>query len=429
MKACALLAVMGLLAGSVTVAAVDPRERSDRGQFTVYCEDGPLRRQIVSFASQTKADLLQFLGESDGNGRRPIVITLEPASGVAGETPLNFRVVHSDVGLKVEIAVRYSENPDGVNLQKHLVRALLLEYMYRRSGVEGGERYAEPPWWLVEGVIQTWRRRDSGVESGLFERLIETNKLPPIERFLVQKPDELGPTALAVDQALALCLVQLLVDQPGGRDKLTALLRGWPDYGNDAVAALVKHFPAFAGGAPALQKWWTLNLARFAALNRYQSLTAEQTDQELGALLQFDLTDPKTGQVRHFTMRDFAAFAKLPGAGAAVAGRHAALVALSTRSNALLRPVLQEYEQILAALARGKTRGLRERIDKADHVRGMLVRRVAEIADYLNWFEVTQSGHSNAFDNYLKTANEISEQDKRRKDPIARYLDQLEQEY
>jgi hypothetical protein len=35
---------------------------------------------------------------------------------------------------------------------------------------------------------------------------------------------------------------------------------------------------------------------------------------------------------------------------------------------------------------------------------------------------------SNDFDNYLKTANEVSEEAKRHDDPIARYLDQLEHE-
>jgi hypothetical protein len=36
---------------------------------------------------------------------------------------------------------------------------------------------------------------------------------------------------------------------------------------------------------------------------------------------------------------------------------------------------------------------------------------------------------SGAFDSYLKVANEISERDRKRSDPIARYLDSLEKEY
>jgi hypothetical protein len=59
-----------------------------------------------------------------------------------------------------------------------------------------------------------------------------------------------------------------------------------------------------------------------------------------------------------------------------------------------------------------------------------VLRRCSDIADYLNWFEATQMGsRSNTFDNYLKTANEISEQDRKQKSPIARYLDEFELEF
>jgi len=52
------------------------------------------------------------------------------------------------------------------------------------------------------------------------------------------------------------------------------------------------------------------------------------------------------------------------------------------------------------------------------------------MADYLNCFEATQMGvRSNAFDGYRTTANEISAEGKKRTDPIARYLDELEREF
>ena len=48
----------------------------------------------------------------------------------------------------------------------------------------------------------------------------------------------------------------------------------------------------------------------------------------------------------------------------------------------------------------------------------------------LNWYEATQLGtRTNAFDSYLKAANEVSREEMRRDDPIARYLNLLEKEY
>jgi hypothetical protein len=425
MKLRALLSIACLGALLASAPAVSPRHRTDSGQFTIYCEDTNLRMQIASLAAKTKDDVLGLLGEKDG-WKRPIVLTIELHTA---PQPVAVNLIQSDVGLKIEIVARIGSEPEDVNLRKQLIRAVLLEYMYRKQAPKADAGYAEPPWWLVEGSSELLRQRDGGAEPGFFRTLIETNKLPPVESFLAEKPDELGPTALAVDRSLAMCLLQLLLDQPDGRRHLATLLRNWSEGSTDPIAALGKEFTGLAGGASALQKWWTLNLARLASTDRYQALSAEATDRRIGALLEFDVPQ-KDGTPKHFNARDFAEYLKLPSGRQVVAAQRDALVDISVRSNVLLRPVISEYEQCLTLIARGKTRGLRERLDHAERLREVITRRSGEIADYMNWFEATQmGGRSSAFDNYLKTANQISEQERRRRDPIARYLDQLEKEY
>jgi hypothetical protein len=424
----ALLSAVGLLALLANAGAVSPRQRTDSGQFTIYCDDANLRRQVTSFAVQTKDETLALLGEGD-QWKRPIVVTLAlDGTPASDKNPASVRLVDSAVGMKIEILVHVSREPADVNLQKHLIRAVLLEYMYR-GGVKTGATYAEPPWWLVEGAVELSRRRELGTDPHIFRTLIETNKLPPIEAFLSEKPDELGPTALAVDRALAMSFVQLLTEQPDGRRRLATLVRHWAEADEDPLAALGREFPALAGGAPIVQKWWTLNLARFAAADRLGSLTAEATDRQAAALLAFEVPR-KDGSPQRFTASEFAEYLKLPASRQVLAKQHAALVTLSARANVLLRPVLSEYAECFALLARGKTRGVRDRLDHAARLRESVTRRAGEIADYMNWFEATQmGGRSRAFDNYLKTANELSEQETKRRDPIARYLDELEREY
>lgn len=424
----ALLSAAGLFAFLATAGAASPRQRTDSGQFTIYCDDANLRRQVASFAVKTKDETLALIGESDG-WKRPIVVTLALDGTPATEkNPASVRLVDSAVGMKVEILVHVGSDPTDVNLQKHLIRAVLLEYMYR-GGIKTGGVYAEPPWWFVEGAVEMLRRREDGVAPHFFRTLIETNKLPPIAAFLSEKPDELGPTALAVDRSLAMSLVQLLAEQPDGRRRLGSFLRNWADAAQDPIAALGREFPALAGGAPVIQKWWTLNLARFAAADRQLALTAEETDAQIAALLEFEVPR-KDGTAQRFAAADFGEYLKLPTGRQVLANQHAALVALSARANVLLRPVLLEYGECFALLSRGKTRGIRDRLERAARLREAVTRRAGEIADYMNWFEATQmSGRSGAFDNYLKTANELSEQENKRRDPIARYLDELEREY
>lgn len=293
MKRRALLSMAAWLAFAAGSLAVDPRERSDSGQFTVYCEDAALRRQVTSFAATTKNQVLAILDQADG-WRQPIVITIRDATSPA-QAVANLRMLQSAAGMKIEIGVNLRPDVTDVNLQRYLVRAVLLEYMYRRDGGVVGE-YAEPPWWVVEGMVELLRSRENGMDSDLFRKLVETNKLPAIEDFLAQKPDELGPTALAMDHALALSLVQLLLDQPAGHSHLAALIRAWPKANGDSVAALAKEFPGLAGGKAAIQKWWVLNLARFAAADRYQALSAEETDRKIAALLEFDVREEKAAR-------------------------------------------------------------------------------------------------------------------------------------
>jgi len=92
----------------------------------------------------------------------------------------------------------------------------------------------------------------------------------------------------------------------------------------------------------------------------------------------------------------------------------------------VLRPVAREYQQITALLARGKRRGIANRLSHLDGTRKELAARMGEIDDYLNWFEATQmERESGAFNDYLKAANESEVSAPRRRDPLSVYLDAL----
>ena len=432
MTARALLMAAGWLAAVACGQAVELKNRSDSSsqQFTVYCDDTALRHRVVSFVEEVKADVLRLLGERAERGA-PIVVTLEPAKVPLkpGEPPVVVRPVQSDAGLKIEVLVKIDDDPAAVHLQKHIVRALLLEYSYRDRGLHGGESYTEPPWWVVEGATQIFRRRDTGNDTGFFKSVLSANKLPQLDEMLGPRVEGLGSAALAMDQSFAMCLVRLLVDQPGGHDSLARLIREWPLGHADPVTALSSAFPAILNQA-SLQKWWTLGIARFAAADRAFGMTMEETEQELNAKLLFDFAVGKAGGRKSFTIADYEEFVKLPDSRAALDARHKEIVGLSLRANALFRPILADYEQIFALLARGKTGGIKSRLVKVETYRASMLHRMGEISDYLNWFEATQmTERSHAFDGYLKVVNEMKAQENRGPGPIARALDEFEKEY
>ncbi len=427
-----LVAALAVAAGRMDAAPPDDSGRSvsRSRQCVIFCPDAALRWQVESLVEEMKADVYDLLGESSDRWKCPIIISLKPATGRV-QPPVRFQMVATPDGPKIDIDAEIGADPAAVNLRRQIVRAVLLDIAYRaRPPIRGGESYLEAPWWLVDGAIEIFRRRDLGVDSELFQRLIENNKMPPIEEFLTLRADGLGATAEAIDAACAMGLVQLLIEQPNGRANLARLVRRWPDTGHDPIAALKKDFPALAEGSASLQKWWTLNLARLAASDRYRGLSLVETDKQLAALLQLDIAVDKAGTKKTFSVGEFAQFMRLPGTGSVLAARRQALFALGAQGNALLRPVIAEYDEVFVLLVRGKTAKLSARIENAERYRATVLQRMDQIADYLNWYEATQTGErSHAFDSYLKAANEVSREESHRFDPITRYLDSLEKEY
>jgi hypothetical protein len=422
--------LVGLSVGTATAVDWKARTVSSSKQFFIYCPDARLRGQVAGFAEEVKAQVLGLLAEFD-RGRAPIVITLNRGENRA-TAPVHLHAFEGPDGSTIQLDVSI-EDDTPIDLQKQIIRAVLLELVYRdRGGIKGGELYVEAPWWLVEGAAQIIRRRELGVESDLFKRLVEQNKFPPLGDFLSMRDATLGATAAAIDEACAMCLVQLLLEQPNGRANLGRLLRRWPDTYQDPVSALLRDFPGLAEGGSQLQKWWTLNLARFSAAERHQGLSTEETESELARLLDLEIPVNAKGEKRHFTIDEFPVFVKLPGSKAVMMQLQAALIGLSARANPLFRGVVSDYERIGAALARRKTRGIARQIADAERYRKTLITRMAAVADYLNWFEATQFGtRSDAFDGFLKAAHQVSAEEKRAKpdDSVAQYLDGLQAEF
>jgi hypothetical protein len=427
-----LLMVALLCTGASAAEKVEVKRRtvSSSRQFVVFCSNDVLRSRVASAAEWVKADVLALLNETD-RWKIPVLINLEPASSeAAAQRPVQLRFLETPEGPKITMHVLIGNDPAAVNLQKHLVRALLLEYAYRdRGGVKGGEEYFDPPWWLVDGALQIFRQRDQGVDSDFFRQLIESNKLPPIQDFLGLRSDNVGAAAQAVDAAWAMCFLQLLLEQPGGKSTLARFVAAWPDCSGDALAALARQYPPLSDAAN-MQKWWTVNVAKLSTADRYKGLSADETDRELSQLLKFEVITNKAGEKKPFTLSECDEFAKLPGSKAAMGALRSSLAALGTQANALLRPALNDYAQIALDVQRGKTKHVRDRVARIEQYRTAVLHRNGEIADYLNWYEATQIGaRSNAFDSYLKAANEISQEEARRKTPIAEYLDQLQKEF
>ena len=433
-----VLAALGLLLLPATPGrAFDFAQRSisQSAQCIIYSPDVRLRLAVSGFVESAKKDILETLGQGD-HWKFPIVIELRsPASTDPAGLASQVRLIQTEGGWKVQVDVILREGEfRQVRFPQLIVRALLLELAYREHPPQIGSHYPEPPAWLVEGLAQKIQAHAAGSapNAAIFRQLIETGRLPKIRDFLDDNVAVMDPTSLAVHGSCAGSLVDLLAGTPGGQAGLTRLLKGLGDSDGDLVAQLLKYFPVLGGSETDLEKWWTLALARYSAMDRHAALSVPETSARLTPLLRITVvTDAKKQTRAEFDLADYKTFQKYPAAKTALAAQAYELSGLLQQAHPLLRPVVLEYQRILNELAAGKTRHLEEALRDAASYREMIVGRMDKIDDYLNWYEATQMPEqSGAFEDFMQGSKALEKgTPPKRNDAISSYIDQLQREF
>jgi hypothetical protein len=425
-----------LLSVAAAGFAVDLRHRSvsNSGQFVIYSDDREVRSRVVSFVEEIKDGVLGLFREGD-DWKFPIVVVLErDPDPEAHAAPVSITLVSTVAGPKVDVAVRIGDDPTKVFLQRNIIHALLLEMSHReRPPIRGGQRYAEPPWWLVEGVLQSIRSRTGKRDPDIFKSIVNTEKLPSLEKMLTQPPLHPDTAAGAVDRASALALVEALLRQPSGPANLGRFIRGWPDGSKDPLTLLAKHFPVLGESPQGLVKWWTLQLAALSKSETFRGLSPTEADAQLRPLLSLEIASGKPPRNERYPLADFERYIKLPGARPALRLAQVKISTLGAKAHLLFRPILVEYAEVCGLLASGKTKGIAEHLARTDRFRTTMLQRFGDITDYLNWYEATQTpGLTGEFDSYLRAVERFEARQRFTPpvDPkIADYLDSLEEDF
>jgi hypothetical protein len=428
------LGVMILISLSMAsgVFAVDLKNRStsSTGQFVIYCDDRDVRARIASFVEETKGRVLGLLRERD-DWDYPVVMTVDRVASDKEKAGVFLRLIQTVGGGKVEMTVRVGDDLSSIFLQKHVIRAVLLELAYRDRAIPNGKPVLEPPWWLVEGMIESFRRRDGQLNADVFKDITDSSGLPSLQKLVTQPPLVIRGKVSVRNRAGALCLLEALLSLPNGPENLARLVKEWPEVGMDQMGALARHFPVLAESEKSLAKWWSLQFARFANSERWQGLTLEATDKELSDALKLQIVIDKKGTSQTYSIADFAKFESLPGAIQSLRASQVRLIALSTKSNPLFRPVIGDYERIVSSLIAGKTKEVAQKIAETEIYRKSLVERMAMIKDYLNWYEATNpQAVEGVFDDLIREIDASLPPPLPPVDPrISKYLDSFEKEF
>ncbi|MBA3962443.1 MAG: hypothetical protein H0X40_11150 [Chthoniobacterales bacterium] len=394
-------------------------------QFIVFGTEVGVRGAMCDLAERTKADLLQIFALPDA-WKTPLIINLDyPQANLPELLPAHLDFSQIGSGLKLQLNLLVTGDLNGREVQRELLRAILLEMIYRsRPNVAAGTPYTTPPDWLVDGVLQLAPGHDSDEAAQLLASLVVADKISPLEEVVRQKRDLLDPASRKMHDAYAMALVQLLLDSPDGRRNVVHYLNDLPDAPNDAMADLQAHFPSVLGAASG--RWWALSVARLSATDRYRILSAEETSKQVERLLRIFIPGPD-GKGKDYALNEYARYLKLPASRRALLEASQEFLVLSARAHPSYRLIVQEYYALTSLLARGKTKRVSARLERVAGYRAAVDGQGRDIDDYVNWFEATQlKTMSGAFSEVLKAASEEENGPPRRRDAISVYLDSIE---
>jgi len=424
MLKCAAIVLFCMAAWQVAHAAQPERSISPSRQFVIYGGDAKLRGAVSGLAEETKSNLLALLRQRD-DWKTPVVVNLQSQQANLPEIPpADLRFSQTGFGIKLQLDLIISENLDVSLLERELLRAILLEMIYRKQPhITPGTVLVEPPNWLIDGVLTLVPGRERGP---LIEALANGDNHLPLEKFLGQRRGVLDSTGRTLYRGYSFALVQMLLDGQNGAARLAEYIARLADSSNDALLDLTTQFPFLNEDAEAT---WQLILSRLKSLQTFRLLTFTESEQRLDELLRVKISEPKKpGKLMR--LDEIAQHKPSTSEKMALDQLNRDLLFFVPQANPVLRPIAREYEEIAALLARGKRRGIAKRLSRVEIIRQQLAGRMTEIDDYMNWFEATQmkSGSGN-FTGYIKAADQSQLQTRKRSDPLSVYVDALEDQF
>ena len=418
----------GALIAVTTFAAPIEQSTTTSRQFIVYGTDVAVRSAICDFAERTKRELLALLNERD-DWKTAIVINAQYPQANLPELPqLSVELGQTGFGLKLQLDLVMSSHVSRPEIRREILKALLLEMMYRgQPNLPAGTTYVLPPEWLLHGIPSAESDLSRDRVAAMLALPAARNTVLSLERFLTQRPEQLDAAGRTLYRAYAFALVDLLSGAPGGPPRLARFVADLPVASKDPVSELGKHFPDLLASEMA-EKNWAKQIARLSTGQPYQLLGSAETERLLTKKLRFEISE--RGVPQSYALEEFAVFLK-SGSAKNVAGSLAHdLRVLAMRANPVYAPIVAEYAEIAARLVRGKTSGIRKRLERLRWARENVMAQMRHIDDYMNWFEATNlAGPSGEFDDYFRAADRAHQRQRTKRDPISVYLDVLETQF
>jgi len=313
-------------------------------------------------------------------------------------------------------------------------RALYALFMYQqaiRHGADPDEQLSAMPW-IVDGLLEAaaWRKGES--DRRFYRTLFLSGGLFRLSDLLAMDEDAYG----RLDGASRLgfrvssgALIMALLQQAQGKEALRTFLGEAPSHGGEMKVLLSRHFPDLNLSETGLEKLWRLQMAEKGGMNPLQDvLSIRETERILEEALQLDFRTAE-GIVNKAPLSDWPRLSAMTLEERRMATRLAedALVRLSFRCFPSYRPILREYQILLAAMREKAAGDPRRKLPELLETRQVMMARADHGRDYLDWFEISRAREtSGAFEDYKKLKERLRDRPNSKTSSTAVYLDRMD---
>ncbi len=413
-------------------SAAPARVISRSGQFAVNGGDPAVRATVAMLAESAKDELLK-LSESKDGWKTMISIFLHGQPG----DPLRPRSVAFDLysneaGYSLRLDLHLARGIEQERFQRAVTKALLIEQALRKLPADSKDSALLVPPWLIEGLREavSWQQKRS--DRRLYEALFNHGGVYKLDDLLALTEagyEDLDGAMRAAFRVASGALVMALLEQPSGKEGFRTFLGEAANFGGEMPVLLRRCFPGLNLSEQSLAKWWTLQGLNMKEIDLTESLGVVETEAGLEEALKLHFRDAggiDNEKPLHQHWEELAAL-PVPARVEAVRPVQEALVRLSYRCFPSFRPLLAEYQLILAELLKPKPQKIAERLAGLEQSRRIMTEKARHARDYLDWFEITRVREtSGAFEDYLALKERLKTRVSDRKDPVSTYLDRME---
>lgn len=402
---------------------------SQSGQFRVTGGDPAPRGALALLAEAARIEFRKTCGIK-GEWKIPIEIRLH---GKAGEPspvrPIITRLVEVDGVSQFILDVHIGLGVDHEPFQRAVYSLLLYEIALEGKPDPDTRLVAMP--WLVDGLLEAAAWKHGTSDRRLYRSLFLSGGLFRLADLLTL--DEAGHERLDGASRVAFrvssgALVTALLDQPQGQEAFRAFLRDAASFAGEVNIVLSRHFSDLNLSDTGLEKLWRLQMANKGALNALQDvLTVQETDEALKEALHLDFRTEE-GLVQRIALAEWSRLLQMEPDDRIWATRSAedALIRLSYRCFPSYRPLLIEYQHVLAAMRGNKPGDVEKKLSDLEETREVMLARSRHGRDYLDWFEITRAREtSGAFEDYRKLKQRLKHQPNIKSSSTSRYLDRM----